>query len=73
MACFSRGVFTVFGNKIGKSRVFLPTRILEADGLTDTFQSLGHKQNRSCIFTYCNFAEIKSWVRSDKNDFFIKL
>lgn len=38
---FSRGVFTVFGDKIGKSRVFLPTRILEADGLNDTFQSFG--------------------------------
>ncbi|MCI5655555.1 MAG: asparaginase domain-containing protein [Candidatus Pseudoruminococcus sp.] len=42
--CFSRGVFTAFGDKIGKSRVFLPTRILEADGLTDTFQSFGGKE-----------------------------
>lgn len=42
--CFSRGVFTVFGDKIGKSRVFLPTRILEADGLNDTFQSFGGKE-----------------------------
>ncbi len=41
---FSRGVFTVFGDKIGKSRVFLPTRILEADGLNDTFQSFGGKE-----------------------------
>lgn len=38
---FTRGIFTVFGDRIGKSRVFLPTRILEADGITDTFQSLG--------------------------------
>lgn len=42
--CFSRGVFTVFGDKIGKSRVFLPTRILEADGLNDTFQSFGGRE-----------------------------
>ncbi len=38
---FSRGVFTVFGEKTGKSRVFLPTRLLEADAMTDTFQSFG--------------------------------
>lgn len=38
---FARGVFTVFGEKTGKSRVFLPTRLLEADALTDTFQSFG--------------------------------
>lgn len=42
--CFSRGAFTVFGDRIGKSRVFLPTRILEADGLTDNFQSFGGKE-----------------------------
>ena len=41
---FSSGVFTVFGDKIGKSRVFLPTRILEADGLNDTFQSFGGRE-----------------------------
>lgn len=41
---FSKGVFTVFGDKIGKSRVFLPTRILEADGLNDTFQSFGGRE-----------------------------
>lgn len=54
--CFSRGVFTVFGDKIGKSRVFLPTRILEADGLNDTFQSfcgkeLGFMNNGKFEFT----------------------
>lgn len=41
---FSRGVFTVFGESSGKSRVFLPTRLLEADALTDTFQSFGSKE-----------------------------
>lgn len=38
---FPRGIFTVFGEKTGKSRVFIPTRLLEADALTDTFQSFG--------------------------------
>ncbi len=36
-----RGVFAIFQNKQGESRVYLPTRMIEADAYEDEFSSFG--------------------------------
>lgn len=68
---FSRGVFTVFGERSGKSRVFLPTRILEADGISDSFKSfcggeLGYVNGESFEFSPLSINPDRSEIESPR-------
>lgn len=73
-----RGVFTVYGEVHGKSQVFLPTRIVEADPYLDRFscfdgEGLGYVENEIFEINQSPLVPTKEDIENKRSPFFDKL